>query len=104
MFSLLFDNISLAKKPFKKRPFGISGQNEGPSGEMEETKRRRKFIATILFPIDSSPLKSASVTYLFLSAPILYEEAETHNHISQSIGALLEHQLLSRGSFVTLLI
>ena len=60
--------------------------------------------ATILFPIDSSPLKSASVISLFLSAPILYEEAETHNHISQSIGALLKHQLLSRGSFVTLLI
>ena len=103
MFSLLFDSISLAKKPFKKRLLGISGQNENLSGKMKVTKRR-KFNATILFPIDSSPLKSASVISLFLSAPILYEEAETHNHISQSIGALLKHQLLSRGSFVTLLI
>ena len=104
MSSLLFGSISLAKKPFKKRPFGISGQNENLSGKMKVIKRRRKFNATILFPIDSSPLKSASVIYLFLSTHILYEEAETHNHISQSIGALLKHQLLSRGSFVTLLI
>jgi hypothetical protein len=36
MFSLLFDNISLAKKPFFKRLLGISGQNEEMSGEMEE--------------------------------------------------------------------
>ena len=82
----------------------ISGQNEEMSGEIEEIKMRKKFIAAILFPIDSSPLKSALVISLFLSAPILYEEAETHNHISQSIGALLKQQLLSRGSFVTLLI
>jgi len=91
MFSLLFDSISLAKKPLKKRLLGISGQNEEMSGKMKETKRRRKFIAAILFPIDSSPLKSASVICLFLSAHILY-------------GALLEHRLLSRSSFVTLLI
>ena len=72
MFSLLFDSISLAKKPFKKRLWGISGQNEELSGDTEEIKMRRKFIAAILFPIDSSPLKSASVTCLFLSAHILY--------------------------------
>jgi len=58
MFSLLFDSISLAKKSFKKRPFGISGQNENISGKIKETKRR-KFVATILFSIDSIPLKSA---------------------------------------------
>jgi len=73
MFSLLFDSISLAKKPFKKRPSGISGQNEKLSGKMKVTKRRRrKFNASILFPIDSSPLKSASAISLFLSAHILY--------------------------------
>jgi len=70
---------------------GISGQNEEMSGEIEEIKMRKKFIAAILFPIDSSPLKSASMNCLFLSAHILF-------------GTLLEHQLLSRGSFVTLLI
>jgi len=61
------------------------------SGEIEEIKMRKKFIAAILFPIDSSPLKLASVNFLFLSAHILF-------------GTLLEHRLLSRGSFVTLLI
>ena len=70
---------------------GISGQNEEMSGEIEEIKMRKKFIAAILFPIDSSPLKLASVNFLFLSAHILF-------------GTLLEHRLLSRGSFVTLLI
>ena len=74
------------------------------SGEIEEIKMREKFIATILFPIDSSPLKSASVICLFLSAHILYGVASFQNHISQPIGAPLKHRLLSRGSFVTLLI
>jgi len=68
----LFILTTYPQKPFKKRPFGISGQNENLSGKMKVTKRRRKFNATILFPIDSSPLKSASAISLFMSAHILY--------------------------------
>ena len=95
--------LELSLKKFSSYIFKNNGESETVL-YLTNGRKRRKFNATILFPIDSNPLKSASVISLFLSAPILYEEAETHNHISQSIGALLKHQLLSRGSFVTLLI
>ncbi|OFS49014.1 hypothetical protein HMPREF2877_04130 [Streptococcus sp. HMSC072D03] len=38
-----FDRTSLAKKPFKKRLLGISGQNESLSGGMEELKIKKLF-------------------------------------------------------------
>ena len=38
-----FDRTSLAKKPFKKRLLGISGQNEELSGGMEELKIKKLF-------------------------------------------------------------
>ena len=58
MFSLLLIEPVLAKSRLKTT-FGISGQNEEMSGEIEEIKMRKKFIAAILFPIDSIPLESA---------------------------------------------
>ena len=51
MFSLLFDRYQSSKSRLKKRPFGISGQNEEISGKIEELKRRKNSMQPFFSPL-----------------------------------------------------